>query len=807
MEYFTPEIPVLKGGPVLSVYQPKIQIILITILTVSVYLFTPTPALANTEHCGNITTDEVWTASANVHIVTCDVEIMAGSTLTIEAGAIVKFEGAYTQLLVHGKLVAVGTPGNIIHFTSIRDDSVGGDTNGDEAATTPAVGNWGNILFYNDSDDDSVISYAAVRYGGQADCCGVNDGSITLDDASPTLSFISFQDNYINGAQIQGNRIWSTDTWDSTSVVYVIEGGDVTVPLANSLTINEGVVVKSVLYGDLKIDGKLTVSGSITSPVYFTSHLDDTVCGTGAAGETVCDTHNDGGSAGKVGDWGGIQFNSTSDDSSSITRAVIRFSGKSECCGIRHGGIKLDNASPDLSYISFANNYVNGVYVQGGVDWQTDTWDNTSIIYVVEGGDLTVPALNTLTIEPDVKIKLDLYSDIYVSGKLQAAGTKETPIFFTSKKDDTVCGIGALNEQVCDTNNDEGSAGSAGDWGQIQFNSNSDDSSNISRAIIRHSGKSECCGNRHGAIELDNASPTLSNISFTKNYINGALLKTGINWLSDTWDSTSVIYVIEGGNITVPFNNTLSVGPGVIVKLNDDANIHIDGKFVSAGTDTVPVHISSVFDDLLCGVGALDEPVCDTHNDGGTSGDVGSWGQILFSGNSDDSSSIKNTYIEYSGGVSCCGARDAAILLDNASPTIQNSVIRNGYDGIETIGNSAPNLSCNDIYNNTNFGIYNVSSPNSIVAENHWWGDASGPSHDNNPSGTGQAVSDGVDYSPWATASLCFTAPPPPKLEVSPNALTLNTTTANNPPSKSVTIAHNESTSLNWTASTGRLNG
>jgi len=35
-------------------------------------------------------------------------------------------------------------------------------------------------------------------------------------------------------------------------------------------------------------------------------------------------------------------------------------------------------------------------------------------------------------------------------------------------------------------------------------------------------------------------------------------------------------------------------------------------------------------------------------------------------------------------------------------------------------------------------------------AENNWWGSASGPTHSTaNPCGTGDVVSDYVDFSPW----------------------------------------------------------
>jgi hypothetical protein len=83
------------------------------------------------EHCGIITRDETW--GPGVHAVTCNVVVGSGATLTISPGAIVKFQ-LQTSLQVDevdfdatpARLVASGAT-----FTSIRDDSVGGDTNND----------------------------------------------------------------------------------------------------------------------------------------------------------------------------------------------------------------------------------------------------------------------------------------------------------------------------------------------------------------------------------------------------------------------------------------------------------------------------------------------------------------------------------------------------------------------------------------------------------------------------------------------------------------------------------------------------
>lgn len=51
-----------------------------------------------------------------------------------------------------------------------------------------------------------------------------------------------------------------------------------------------------------------------------------------------------------------------------------------------------------------------------------------------------------------------------------------------------------------------------------------------------------------------------------------------------------------------------------------------------------------------------------------------------------------------------------------------------------------------------------------VNAENNWWGDASGPYHPfSNPLGQGDEVGDGVDFDPWYTDTLFFSASPEPR--------------------------------------------
>ncbi|MDL1948228.1 hypothetical protein FBQ97_00210, partial [Acidobacteria bacterium ACD] len=66
---------------------------------------------------GPITTNTTWTLAGSPYIVTSNVTVNAGVTLTVEPGVLVKF-ALNTALTVNGKLTAIGTSGSPITFTS-----------------------------------------------------------------------------------------------------------------------------------------------------------------------------------------------------------------------------------------------------------------------------------------------------------------------------------------------------------------------------------------------------------------------------------------------------------------------------------------------------------------------------------------------------------------------------------------------------------------------------------------------------------------------------------------------------------------
>lgn len=89
------------------------------------------------------------------------------------------------------------------------------------------------------------------------------------------------------------------------------------------------------------------------------------------------------------------------------------------------------------------------------------------------------------------------------------------------------------------------------------------------------------------------------------------------------------------------------------------------------------------------------------------------------------------------------------VLGGDARAIVENNILTGGNYSARIESDGEANFTCNGIYNNS-IGMLNLTG-DTIVAEDNWWGDPSGPTHSSNPSGTGDAVSDDIDFDPWNT--------------------------------------------------------
>ncbi len=319
------------------------------------------PAAANS-YSGNLSDDTTGPIPAGVHTVAGNIALPAGKTLTIHAGAILKFMSGYYFDVV-GQLLVQGASGNEVIFTSYPDDSAGGDTNGDG----PSSGSWGQWCGFilKSNSGPSVIDHAVLRYAGYggwdaitfdgtaigltmtnsviescwtdgmdlrgnlnyptvSNCQFINSGLMAVQ-AAVIDSVPGFTDNSASGNGGNYLRV-SNPTVQGAAVTIearnclngaLVLGTHCAIPAGRSLTLREGVVVK--MQGGYYFDvfGALALLGTVADPVVLTSYSDDTAGG---------DTNNNGPSAGAPGQWSGIILKAGSGPSV-LDHAEVRYGG------------------------------------------------------------------------------------------------------------------------------------------------------------------------------------------------------------------------------------------------------------------------------------------------------------------------------------------------------------------------------------------------------------------------------------------------------------------------------------------------
>jgi hypothetical protein len=210
------------------------------------------------------------------------------------------------------------------------------------------------------------------------------------------------------------------------------------------------------------------------------------------------------------------------------------------------------------------------------------------------------------------------------------------------------------------------------------------------------------------------------------------------------------------GNYQVETNAILTFSPGLIIKFFPLTGMTVRRGLIAEGSSNTDSAI--VFTDLRD-----DFYGNDTNSDSTLTSPTGynyqsyyywypGWNGITFTNQSlAPYCRVRNAIFRYAG--IYYGGDAAALTFTTAGGTVTYSSFSNNYNAITATGSSNPVVQYNDIFNNAQYGVKNVNKSFNIAAQNNWWGSNTGPTHSGNPGGTGQAVTDSVNYMPFGTAS------------------------------------------------------
>jgi len=643
----------------------------------------------------------------NIAYLVYHLTISSNAVLTIEPGVVIKFpyDGYYGNkgyIIIDGGLSVDATFNEPAIFTSDRDDSYGGDTNNDGNATTPNKGDWNFVKFNNSGlSYQNYLNNCVFSYGGQyrssTDYRYAKDfGLVNINNTSVVIDSCVFEQGIYSGIGIYGNADPTISNSQFNNITYT--------PVTISM---------------------------FSEPVFGNNQISN--IGLTAIGITI--------------------------ENYSVSATVT----SRDFAGFQN-----------ITYVLYNYNY-SSYLVQSSIN---------------SGTIITVP--------PGIIFKYkNIYGSEYyekysrvldINGGLIINGIASQPVIFTDHRDD-------LYGNPMDTNGDGTSTEpSVNDNYILNFTEISDDPNcQINHTILKY---------QNYAIQIQQASPGINACTFENN--NWGITMSGVsepvidscnfyNLTYTPFQYSLVSYPIStvnntisgttyralgikgetmaqdvtlpkrgfGGlnnipyyfhdNFTIGTSSIMTIEPGVTLKFNDNKYLTVKKGLIAEGGSTPDSTIvfTEIRDDYYGGDTNADSTATQPGHSYNPYQDP--WRGIVFENESNDAlCRLDHCIIRYAGYNYSSGY--PGIKTNSASPVISNSTIYRNRTGIQANGASNPIVNNCDIYENQIYGLENAGMAFNINAENCWWGNNNGPTHSGNPGGTGDEVTDMVDYDPWQTS-------------------------------------------------------
>lgn len=301
----------------------------------------------------------------------------------------------------------------------------------------------------------------------------------------------------------------------------------------------------------------------------------------------------------------------------------------------------------------------------------------------------------------DAKFRTVDTTEAVIDPNDSSAGAEKSWVIRPRSSDITIDGFTIQNPTLI-----YGSAGLidiTGAWSNIQIKNN----------ILQQPGVSTSASTNWGkfGINVEGA----SNIVIENNYFKDILCDT-----ATPWNGTSAIWPSGSSNIEI-LNNKIE-------------NATSFGVGLSGGNNGVTIMGNEITLGIQSGTA---EPSTRTAG--------------IRIGTDNDNITIEDNLIYNCTGTTGAPAAGITIQNEGTNNITNNQIMDNiyGVNIVETAIVSTTTINDNEIKGNTEYGILN-NTTNPVDATNNWWGDASGPKQaTTNPSATGDAVSDNVNYNPW----------------------------------------------------------